>query len=632
MRLLAGLLFTACLLAATPAYASDRVVVRFSNAADASDRAAARDAADASRPQSIPGLSGVQVVTVPEGDASAAARTLNRADGVVWAQPEHVMHVAAAMPSGPGNDSINQWGLLNTGQTTYDSVLEAMVPGTPDVDGNFMPAWDTTMGGGQTIAVVDTGVDFGIRDLGVNAAANGHDFVDGDSDPAPVASSSIYTNHGTHVAGIAAASLGVNQTHDIVGGAPDARIMALRALDGNGSGTDAAVAAAFAWAADHGARIVNASLGGAGQSEVLHQAIASHPNTLFVVAAGNDGADEDALSADDRDYPCADPSPNVVCVAAVNSVGNLASFSNYGAGTVDLGAPGEGIVSYKIGGSLLTWDGTSQATPFVSAAAALALAAQPCATPEQLRDELIASARPLAALDGKTVSGGMLDAAQLIAENGQPSAAPRTCAVATLPATTPTVGRTLTATGSFDRGTVTWQWDRCATSCTPIPGATGAAYAPQAADVGKRLRATATATDGDQATSSTSAQTASAVVAPAPAPRPATPAPAPAPVSTPKPAPVVTPAPLRSPKLSVHKPRRRHGKIAVSGSVTRSFSGTVTIKVCLRRHCRTVHARVRHARFAASIRPPRHGKLTVTVSVRSGRGFKAAHARRTIRA
>src|SRR5689334_455758 len=101
MRVLAGLLFTACLLAAAPAYASDRVVVRFSSSADASDRAAARSAADATRPQSVPGLSGVQVVTVPTGDATSAARALDRADGVLWAQPDRRVHASAvALPTG----------------------------------------------------------------------------------------------------------------------------------------------------------------------------------------------------------------------------------------------------------------------------------------------------------------------------------------------------------------------------------------------------------------------------------------------------------------------------------------------------------------------------------------------------
>jgi subtilisin family serine protease len=240
---------------------------------------------------------------------------------------------------------------------------------------------------------------------------------DDDPTPAPpIGSDPDATSHGTHVAGIAAAALGDSQgTDDITGAAPDAGIMALRALDASGRGWSSDVAAAFAWAADHGARVVNASLTTSTPSQAMADAIAAHPNTLFVVAAGNDGHDEDARPVNQRDYPCALELANVVCVAAVDNRGALASFSNYGAASVDVAAPGVEVVSYTAGGQLAWWDGTSMATPYVAAAAELALAHTPTLTAPQLRDAIVQSAQPLSALASRTSSGGMIDAASLVA-------------------------------------------------------------------------------------------------------------------------------------------------------------------------------------------------------------------------
>jgi subtilisin family serine protease len=623
MRVLAGLLFTVCLFAATPAYAADRVVVRFSSSADSADRSAARASGDATSAKALPGLSGVQVVTVPEGDAGSAARTLDNADGVLWAQPDHRVHAAIALPSGGASLSSNQWGLLNDGSAILDGNGSTILPaGVAHVDGNFTNAWDTTEGAGVTIAVVDTGVDFTIPDLAANrSTAGAYDFVDRDTDPSPEAApdpSVDETSHGTHVAGIAAASFGVSQSWgDVTGGAPAAKIMAVRALDENGSGWDSDIAAAFSYAADHGARVVNASLGGAGASDAMHQAIASHPNTLFVVAAGNDGQD----AADD--YPCADPDPNVICVAAVDNQGALADFSNYGAATVDVAAPGVGILSYVHGHNWLEyWDGTSMATPYVSAAAALAFAAHPCSTPDQVRSAMIQSAHHLAGLAGRTVSGGMIDASALLPLNSAEPTAPRLCSVVTLSTAAPSIGHAVRASGAFDRGTVSWRWQRCAATCATIPGATASTYTPQAADAGKRLQATATATDAGGSTASTSAQTAAVPAPPAP---PVAPKPTPTPTPTP-----VAPAPA-SPKLSLYKPHRRGSKLAISGRVRWSFRGTVTLKACVGRHCRTARVKAHSGRYAAKLRPSRHGRVVVTASVHAGAGFKAGRAKRTVR-
>src|SRR5207245_6881993 len=124
--------------------------------------------------------------------------------------------------------------------------------------------------------------------------------------------------------------------------APGAKVLPLRALDAHGSGSMSDVAAAFAYAGKLGLPVVNASLGG-GFSRAVEDAIAAHPQTLYVVAAGNAATNDDTPST--AEYPCAYPLANIVCVGATDSSDQPASFSNYGATSVDLYAPGVNILS-----------------------------------------------------------------------------------------------------------------------------------------------------------------------------------------------------------------------------------------------------------------------------------------------
>ena len=142
---------------------------------------------------------------------------------------------------------------------------------------DVIEAWAASTGAGQTVAVVDTGVDGTHPDLD-GQVAGGYDFVDDDADP------SDPEGHGTHVAGTIAASRGNGM--GVAGVAPNARLVPLRAL--GATGTDIETAEAFDWAGDHGIRIVNASLAGDRSSIAERTAIAAHPQTLYVVAAGNE--------------------------------------------------------------------------------------------------------------------------------------------------------------------------------------------------------------------------------------------------------------------------------------------------------------------------------------------------------
>ena len=269
-------------------------------------------------------LAGVEVVAT-DGDRGDALRTLRADPDVEWAEPNHPRTIAAEPLAGL------LWGLDNTGQSVW------WQRGTPDADVDAPEAWSLGRGAGVVVAVVDTGIDPSHPDL-AGRVVPGWDFVEGDAVPQDL------SGHGTHVAGtIAAGQNGAG----VIGVAPAASVMPLRVLDANGQGSSADVAAAFAYAAERGVRVVNASLGSAFPSHAEQQAIREHPGTLFVVASGNGGADGagDDVDGGTGEYPCALPEPNVVCVGATDQHDALAPFSNFGATSVDLFAPGAAIVS-----------------------------------------------------------------------------------------------------------------------------------------------------------------------------------------------------------------------------------------------------------------------------------------------
>ena len=179
-------------------------------------------------------------------------------------------------------------------------------------------------------------------------------------------------------------------------------------LDANGSGTDLGVAEAFDLAGDLHIPIVNASLGGASHSQTLEDAVAAHPGTLYAVAAGNDGTDNDG---GDPVYPCVLPQGNVVCVGASDRNDARAGFSNFGATSVDVFAPGVDIVVTSNGcpGGCL-FSGTSAAAPHVAGILALMRAREPSLTTAQLKARLLAGADRVGALTGFSVTGARANA------------------------------------------------------------------------------------------------------------------------------------------------------------------------------------------------------------------------------
>ncbi|HZB71094.1 MAG TPA: S8 family serine peptidase, partial [Acidimicrobiales bacterium] len=241
-------------------------------------------------------------------------------------------------------------------------------------------AWDRTTGSRYVeVAVLDTGVDLDHPDLAAKLLP-GWDAVHGDPVPADD------NGHGTFVAGIAAGRTGNGE--GTAGVAWRSRIIPVKVLAANGSGTDADVVEGIRWAVDHGADVINLSLGGEGRSAAIDQWVdyALDRNVAVVAAAGNDGVDT-------PNYPAA--SPGVVSVGATDVDGQLAHFSNWG-DTVDLVAPGMDIAATANGGGYAIGDGTSFAAPLTAGVVALLRAVEPALPARDVGNRVINSAKDIA--------------------------------------------------------------------------------------------------------------------------------------------------------------------------------------------------------------------------------------------
>lgn len=374
------------------------------------------------------------------GSLESARRRLGRDASVESVQVSHRVDLHADPQDEPLWDFL--WGLDNTGQ-----VIDGAT-GTDDVDIDGKEALAETTGDPSVVvAVIDDGVDFSHPDLagqawsnpgesgggketnGVDDDANGYvDDVNGWDfchDDKTILDPGDY--HGTHVAGTIAARLnGVG----VVGVAPSVRIMALKFLDNeydqNGDpvcGWDDQAQEALEYAASFGVRISNNSWGRpasdeAGGDDLLYGAIAA-ADMLFVSSAGNSARNNDSSAL--RAVPASFDLPNILSVAAVDNQGYLADFSNFGATTVDIAAPGVAIASAitpqpKCPAPCWFYlDGTSMAAPHVTGVAALVasnspgLLASPTA-PADLKARILGRAEPAPQTAGMTLTGGIVNA------------------------------------------------------------------------------------------------------------------------------------------------------------------------------------------------------------------------------
>lgn len=314
------------------------------------------------------------------------------------------------VPNDPGYNAL--WGMNNT--TPPNS-------GGGDIDGP--ETWDlATDASSVVVGVIDSGIDYTHPDLAANIWTNagevpgngvdddgngyvddvhGYDFYNEDGNPMD----DHY--HGTHVAGTIGA-VGDNEV-GVVGVAWKVRLMALKFLGSNGSGLTSDAVAAVNYATQNGAKFTSNSWGGGGYSSALFSAIQSS-GSVFVAAAGNNGLDTDQFPS----YPASYTLPNIISVAATDRYDQLAYFSNYGATSVDVAAPGVSIYSTSPSSEYRYLSGTSMAAPHVSGACALLFGLDASLTPSEVKTHLLNSASRVGGLAGKVVSGGRLDARSFV--------------------------------------------------------------------------------------------------------------------------------------------------------------------------------------------------------------------------
>lgn len=350
-------------------------------------------------PTALEAQTRIQIATVPASLTRLALAKLNADPRVEYAEPLARVH-ALHTPNDPLYK--DQWHLPKVGAPT---------------------AWHYSTGRGATVAVVDTGIaceDYNsfvkVSDLHNTGCVEGFNFVNN----TPHANDD--QGHGTHVAGTIAQS--TNNGHGAAGMAYHARLMPVKVLGANGSGTTAGVADGIRWAADHGAQVINLSLGGPRPAQVLQKAIdhARSKGAVVIAAAGNSGGSVGYPGAHD----------GVVAVSASDRDDKIAKFSSRGP-QVDIAAPGVDVVQQTIceGGKgkcerFPAFNGTSMATPHVAGAAAM-LVSQGVTDPDAIERVLKSSARVIDASDDakKLYGAGVLDAAAAVKQTALTHAATR---------------------------------------------------------------------------------------------------------------------------------------------------------------------------------------------------------------
>jgi subtilisin family serine protease len=374
-----------------------------------------------------------------EGDTRDARRLERAADmladdpSVASVEANQIVHALSTTPNDPRFSE--QYGMSKIGMAD---------------------AWDVSHGSRDVlVGIIDTGVDYNHPDIapnywhnpgesgidaegrdkstnGVDDDGNGYvddfrgwDFVNNDNDPFDDHS------HGTHCSGVIGA-VGDDAT-GVAGVNWEVSLVGLKFLDSTGSGDLANAALAIEYATKLGVTLSSNSWGGGGYSDVIAAAIqeANDHGILFVAAAGNNYSDNDAVPS----YPASYDIDNIVAVAATDRNDVLADFSNTGATTVDLAAPGVDVLSSVPNAGYEQMSGTSMATPHVAGVAALIKARFPEATAAQIKSRLVSTVDPVAGLTGKVASGGRLNAFNALEDD---RIAPNAVSAITVAGETPT--------------------------------------------------------------------------------------------------------------------------------------------------------------------------------------------------
>jgi hypothetical protein len=373
--------------------------------------------ASAASPQpSAPAVPGERIAVVVNHDGSPEIFTVQAAAG-------RTAELLATLARQPSVESAEIDGTASLSATTYTGTApQSDDPGrtsqwaldrlrAEDVRAAFLAAghsWSEV----PVVAILDTGIQGSHPDLAGRTVA-GYDLIAG-APTAPGASVDPH-GHGTHVAGIVGANVGDGV--GVSGLLDGARLMPVRVVDENGSGSLARIARGMVWAVDHGAQVLNMSLGSASSSQALAAAAeyAAAHGVVVVAAAGNSGA-----STNGREYPCT--YSTVICVGATDAADHRAGFSTFGT-QVDVAAPGNAILSTYKGSQYYYGSGTSMATPYTAAAVALLRATYPGDSAASLAARLAHTADDLGAPGRDPATGaGLIDLVR--AAKLQPAASP----------------------------------------------------------------------------------------------------------------------------------------------------------------------------------------------------------------
>ncbi|MCL4176657.1 MAG: S8 family serine peptidase [Verrucomicrobia bacterium] len=373
-----------------------------------------------------PAIGGLQIALAPAGVEMDAMIRRYQASGLVsYAERDQMVH-ALVEPDDVRFHNGDLWHIKNIGQ--YGGVTGA--------DISAPEAWDTIARASNVIvAVIDSGVRATHEDLAPNLWRNpgeipgngldddGNGYVDDVHGINTVANNGHPNDewgHGTHVAGIlgAVGSNGVG----VAGVCWRVQIMVCKFFDSAAQGPISDAIKCIDYARSKGAHVINASWGSNSfHSLALRDAITSarEADILFVVAAGNSAANNEI----DPMYPASYDLDNIISVAATTRSDTLAAFSNYGATTVDLGAPGDPVYSCwnSADNAYQNLSGTSMAAPIVAGACALARARYPQENSQQIKQRILNAADSLPGLAGKCVTGGRLNLQKLV--NGPPAPA-----------------------------------------------------------------------------------------------------------------------------------------------------------------------------------------------------------------
>src|SRR4051812_1779163 len=385
-----------------------------------------------------------RIDTRQDGDVSFDRRMLLARTEVVQPDPGPPPRQAAQAPAAPPHPPLAAPNPPPPAYPTAPHPLFGSEWGLGNIDASA--AWDRTTGSPSVlVAVVDTGVDTTHPDLSPNLWTNPHETINGRDDDGNGLVDDVHgwdftgagagdnapadqNGHGTHVAGTIGA--GGNDGFGVTGVNWTTGLIPVRVLGRDGSGTDADVVDGETYAGLIGARVANLSFGASAPLESERLAIQNNPDTLYAVAAGNAGTNNDTSG----DFPCSYDLPNIVCVAASTRTDGLASFSNFGAQTVDLAAPGVDVASTwpasippPAGSQVKAGDrrwafrsGTPVGTPDVAGVPPLVLAAAPSLTTAEVKPAILDGVDKIPALNGKVASGGRLNAAGALAAAGAP--------------------------------------------------------------------------------------------------------------------------------------------------------------------------------------------------------------------